>query len=88
MGIGHGADIVRNGLVLHLDAANKKSYPGTGTAWNDLSSNNNFTLNNSPTLSNGYFNFDGINETATSVSTFPMQISNTDFTIRLVFFTN
>lgn len=88
MGLGHGAGIVRSGLVLHLDAANKKSYPGTGTVWNDLSSNNHFTLNNTPTLSNGYFNFDGINDTATSVSTFPTQISNTDFTIRLVFFTN
>jgi len=39
MGISYNTSIVRDGLVLHLDAANKKSYPGTGTAWNDLSGN-------------------------------------------------
>jgi len=32
--------IVTNGLVLALDAADKNSYPGTGTAWNDLSGQN------------------------------------------------
>ena len=37
MALGHGASIVRNGLVLHLDAANQKSYSGIGTTWNDLS---------------------------------------------------
>ena len=36
-----GPNIVTDGLVLSLDAANKKSYPGTGTAWNDLSGNSN-----------------------------------------------
>ena len=30
-------NIVTDGLVLHLDAANINSYSGTGTAWNDLS---------------------------------------------------
>jgi hypothetical protein len=33
--------IVTNGLVLHLDAANPKSYSGTDTTWNDLSGNRN-----------------------------------------------
>jgi hypothetical protein len=33
----NGPKIVTDGLVLCLDAANSKSYPGTGTAWNDLS---------------------------------------------------
>jgi hypothetical protein len=28
--------IVTNGLVLCLDAANNKSYPGSGTSWNDI----------------------------------------------------
>ena len=37
MSLGHGAGIVRNGLVLHLDAANSKSYAGTGTDWKDVS---------------------------------------------------
>jgi len=39
------SNIVSNGLVLCLDAANTKSYPGSGTTWSDLSSNgNNGTL--------------------------------------------
>ena len=36
-----GPDIVTDGLVLNLDAANHKSYPGTGTTWYDLSRNGN-----------------------------------------------
>ena len=36
-----GPDIIINGLVLHLDAANTKSYPGSETTWKDLSGNNN-----------------------------------------------
>jgi hypothetical protein len=35
------------GMVLHLDAANSASYPGTGTTWTDLTGNgNNATLVN------------------------------------------
>jgi hypothetical protein len=44
-----GPKIVRDGLVLCLDAADRKSYPGSGTVWNDLSGNNkNGTLTNFP----------------------------------------
>lgn len=32
---------VTNSLVLHLDAGNTSSYPGSGTVWSDLSGNNN-----------------------------------------------
>lgn len=39
MGIAYNTSIVRNGLVLHLDAANTKSYPGSGTTWFDMSGN-------------------------------------------------
>lgn len=54
MSLGHGASIVRDGLVLHLDAANKKSYPGAGTAWNDLSGNGyNAVLYNGASIQNG-----------------------------------
>jgi hypothetical protein len=45
---------ISNGLVLHLDAGNNKSYPGSGTSWRDLSGNgNNGTLvanNTAPTF--------------------------------------
>lgn len=36
-----GPRIVTEGLVLALDAANPKSYPGSGTTWSDLTKNNN-----------------------------------------------
>lgn len=36
-----GPNVVTNGLVLALDAANTKSYPGSGTTWADLSGNGN-----------------------------------------------
>jgi hypothetical protein len=43
--------IVTNGLVLYLDAANTRSYSGSGTAWNDLTVNgNNGVLTNGPTF--------------------------------------
>jgi hypothetical protein len=58
--------------VLSLDAADQNSYPSSGTAWSDLSgNNNNFTLNNSPTFStanSGYFTFNGTTQTATLAS--------------------
>lgn len=37
MGKHHSPKIVTDGLVLYLDAGNKRSYPGTGTTWIDLS---------------------------------------------------
>ena len=36
MGTIYNPSIVRDGLVLHLDAANVKSYPGTGTTWTNM----------------------------------------------------
>ena len=45
MGIFRGPNIVRSGLVLALDAADKNSYRGTGTTWTDLTTSvANFTL--------------------------------------------
>jgi hypothetical protein len=65
MSLGHGASIVRSGLVLHLDAANRKSYTGSGTAWNDMSGiGNNGTLVNGPTYissNGGILTLDGTN---------------------------
>ena len=39
MGFSHSPKIATDGLVLALDAANSKSYPGSGTTWSDLSGN-------------------------------------------------
>jgi hypothetical protein len=59
----YGPRIVTDGLVLHLDAGNTKSYPGTGTIWNDLSGNNyHFNINASAYSKAGgihHMNFEG-----------------------------
>ncbi len=34
--IAYYGNIVRNGLVLDLDAAKRDSYPGSGTSWRDI----------------------------------------------------
>lgn len=66
MAVFSGPKIVNNGLVLHLDAANQRSYSGSGTAWNDLSGNgNNATLVNGAGYSSdnkGTLTFDGMND--------------------------
>lgn len=63
----YGPQIVTDGLVLCLDAASTKSYPGSGSTWYDLStSKNNATFTNGPTFSSsnlGYVNLDGSNDT-------------------------
>jgi hypothetical protein len=62
----HSPQIVKDGLVLLLDAANTKSYPGSGTTWFDRSGNsNNGTLTNGPTFSSangGSIVFDGVDD--------------------------
>jgi len=71
-----GPSIVRDNLVLCLDAANTKSYSGIGTTWYDISGNGNHAEANSvmPSFhSDGalsYFQFDGASdETITQIST-------------------
>jgi hypothetical protein len=58
-------NIVTDGLVLYLDAANIKSYPGSGTVWRDIIGPNNGTLVNGPTFDSGNGGsivFDGIDD--------------------------
>jgi hypothetical protein len=69
MSIYYNTNIVRTGLVLHLDAANVKSYPGSGTTWADLSGNSNTgAINNTPSISNGVISFDGVNDNVSFTS--------------------
>ena len=62
-------NIVNRGLIINLDASAPSSYPGSGTTWNDLSSNGyNATLINGPTYNTtngGVLVFDGSNDYAT-----------------------
>jgi hypothetical protein len=66
MAIVYNTSIVRSGLVVHLDAANPKSYPGSGTAWRDLSGSKlDGTLSNVTysSANNGSLTFDDANDT-------------------------
>ena len=67
-----GNRIVTDGLVFAVDAANPISYPGSGTAWNDLTPNkNNGTLINGPTFSSanaGSIVFDGVNDRVQTIN--------------------
>jgi hypothetical protein len=62
----NGPKMVTDGLVLLLDAADKNSYPDSGTTWRDVSGNANIgTLINGPTFdsANGGSIFtDGVND--------------------------
>jgi hypothetical protein len=70
MGLNHGwrgPNIVKDGLVLYLDAGSPNSYQGTGTIWKDISkvNQNNGTLINGPTFNSangGSIVFDGIDD--------------------------
>ena len=62
-----GPNVVYNGLVLYLDAANNKSYVSGSTSWLDLTPNqsNSGSLTNGPTFntgSGGNIVFDGTND--------------------------
>jgi len=78
MSFHHSPKIVTNGLILCLDAANKKSYSGSGTIWQDLINLNNATMVQSPTFNlNKQFNFDGGSITATGqVDSFEISDNN------------
>lgn len=66
--------IPQSGLLLHLDAGNTTSYPGSGNTWFDLASSptaNDATLVNTPTYSTnngGYFTFAKASSESATVS--------------------
>ncbi len=65
MGLKHHPRIVTNGMFLYYDAANTRSYSGSGVTINNLFSGFGCTLVNGPTYSStnaGYFSFDGTND--------------------------
>jgi hypothetical protein len=65
MSIAYNTSIIRDGLVLYLDAANPKSYPTTGTSWFDLSGNKfHMSLKNGVSFNSTLkcFELDGVND--------------------------
>jgi hypothetical protein len=82
MGTKYNPTIVRNGLIMYVDAANPRSYPGVGNTWYDLSgNNNNMTLVNGvgfSTVNGGVLITDGTND---YIELYPFNISTTNHTI-------
>ena len=65
MAFNYSPKVVTDGLVLYLDAANIKSYPGSGITWTDLSRSGNSSELNGPTFNSangGSIVFDGTND--------------------------
>ena len=50
MGLAHSPSIISDGLIIYIDAANRRSYAGSGTVWLDLSG-----IGNTAYLINGPF---------------------------------
>ena len=79
--------IVSDGLVLYMDAANPKSYAGSGTVWNDLSrGQNRGTLTNGPTFNSangGSISFDGVDDYVNMGDKFSINQGTIDFWIKL-----
>jgi len=87
MAIQRGPKLETNGLVLALDAANVASYPGTGTAWTDLSGVGSVSATLSgavfDTTNGGSISFDGSNDYASlGISSIFNQFSG-NFTVSL-----
>jgi hypothetical protein len=71
-------NVVTDGLVLYLDAANTKSYV-SGTTWTDIVAGNNGTLTNGPTFSSangGSIVFDGVDDYVNINNTLLSTLSN------------
>ena len=91
----NGPSIVRDGLVLHLDAADRNSYSGSGSTWYDLSGNgNNGTFGagtSAPTFSSsnrGCIVFDGNNDYGETGQSNDLLLGTDDFTIEAFVFFN
>jgi hypothetical protein len=81
--------IVKDGLVLDLDAAKRDSYPGSGTVWNDISGlQNNGTLVNGPIFDSGnggYIRCDGTNDYIQVIDNPSLDFGSSSFTVEYWF---
>jgi hypothetical protein len=82
---GGPGNIVTNGLILYLDAANSLSYVSGSTTWRDLSSSgNNGTLTNGPTFNSangGSIVFDGTNDYISIILPSPISVSSFTYNV-------
>lgn len=72
MALHHSPRIVTDGLLVYLDAANPKSYPGSGSTWTNLGSTKwAFPISGDPTFSNGALVFDGVDDSVDLANSTP-----------------
>ena len=79
--------IIKNGLVFNMDAANRASYPKTGTTVTDTIGSDTGTLNGATFLTDdsGVFNFDGIDDSLSIPSSFTLLANKLAFSISFWF---
>lgn len=95
----YGPKIVTNGLVFYVNAADRKSYAGTGTTWQDISTNGlsgSSCLKGSPSpaysssnggyLSTGAYNSGKYFDWGTNISA--VNFTSSNFTIMVMFLPN
>ena len=89
MAVQYNPGIITDGLVLCLDAANRKSYPGSGVTWSEISyRSNNGTLVNGPSFSSsngGYIRCDGSNDYIEVLDSSSLDFGANNFTIEYWF---
>jgi hypothetical protein len=90
MGTKYNPSVVRNGLALYLDAANPRSYSGSGNTWYNIISGaigGTMVGVGYSTFNGGYFNFTG-SQYMTFASTPPVGQSSLSSTVEIVAYRN
>jgi hypothetical protein len=83
MSLSHHPSIVKNGLVLYLDAANKKSYPGNASLWTDLTKNKIILSLTATTFTENSLNFNGSTSYASFATNSDLTIGTSNFTMEM-----
>ena len=76
MGVSYGPRITTDGLIMRIDPASLRSYPGTGSSITDVASGRVGTISG-VTISDGTFDFDGVNDLIDMNNSYIDQTSNT-----------
>jgi hypothetical protein len=81
-------NVINDGLIFYIDAANKRCYPGSGTDGFDLIHSNDVSFGNGASVDSGNggsFSLDGVNDyinIGSVDSSNPLMLYNSDFTIQ------
>ena len=86
MGLAHSPSIISDGLIFYLDAANTRSYSGSGTFWYDLSGTGNTAyLINGPSFSgaggSSIISCDGTNDYIEVIDNLSLDFGLNNFTV-------